>query len=189
MKYTLVHRFPDGEERSVPTAFESVSAAASFAGRWLVDNERAAEGAAHSFARFLAETEVGRSLTHEASGYAARIELAEKVTLPDPAGPLRVTKPRRLKYEAWAEVWEVRTHGPASLRTLYHRWTEDGEHLVKHDPIMLKSGSFYIGGEFRRHKAGDLYATTIQGRGAATLTLLPQRQLPQDAPTDRLLLP
>ncbi|MDW8804334.1 hypothetical protein P1P68_05895 [Streptomyces scabiei] len=192
MKYTLVHLFPSGEERPVSIPFQTVGKAAAAAARSLHDNGRATKEAAQNFAGYLAKMPTGKVLKHGPSGYAARIELAEKVTAPDQGNPLRVTKPQRVQYlSAWAEVWEARTHGPASVRTLYLRWVEDGEHWITHDPVMFEDGSFYTGGENRRHAAGDLYARTVQGewRRGTFHILVPERQLPQDAPTDQLLLP
>jgi hypothetical protein len=191
VKYTLVHLFPNGEERPVSGPFPTVGKAVAFAALSLHDNGRATRADAQEFAAYLTKLTVGQSLKHGPSGYAARIEAAEKVTAPDPGKPLRITKTARVEYfDAWADTWEVRTHGPASVRTLYRRWVEDGEHWLTHDPVMLESGAFYIGGENRRHAAGDLYARTVRGTvgGGTFHTLVPERQLPPGAPTDRLLL-
>ncbi|MFJ5645888.1 hypothetical protein [Streptomyces sp. NPDC093223] len=191
MHYTLVHTFPSGEERRVSTPFPTIDKAAAAAALSLRDNGRASRPEAESFASFLAETEVRRSLKHASSGYAARIEPVDAITAPAPGTPLRVTPTHEISYHgAAAEVWEVRTRGAASLRTMYCRWTEDGEHWITHDPVMLPSGTFYTGGEARPHKAGDLYARTVRGamRSGTFHLLIPERQLPQDAPTDQLLL-
>ncbi|MFD8387390.1 hypothetical protein ACFV2X_54490 [Streptomyces sp. NPDC059679] len=191
MKYTLVHTFPDGTERPVSAPLPTIGKAAALAARSLHDNRRAAKDEAAAFADYLATMPVGKPLTHWPSGYAARIECAETIAAPDP-GSLRVTKARKGTYLGIeAETWEVRTGGPFSLRTVYRRWVADGQHWVTNDPVMLNNGSFYTGGGPQPHTAGDLYARTIRGDGRKRpfYILAPERQLPQDAPTDQLLLP
>lgn len=191
MKFTLVHIFPDGTERPVSVPMPTVGKAAALAAQSLLDNRRATKGEAASFAEFLATRHVGETLTHGPSQYAARIECAETITQPHP-NSLRVTKPQRRNFGAEADTWEVRTGGAFSLRTHYLRWAADGQHWVSEDPVMLGNGTFYTSGGHQPHQAGDLSAWTMRGdgrRGPSCHILVPQRQLPQDAPTDRLLLP
>ncbi|MFF3982934.1 hypothetical protein [Streptomyces sp. NPDC001828] len=193
MKFTLVHIFPNGTERPVSVPMPTVGKAAALAAQSLLDNRRATKGEAQSFADYLAtHMHVGTTLTHWPSRYAARVECAETIAEPDPSA-LRITKPKKRTYlGVEAETWEVRTGGPLSLRTIYLRWTADDRHWVTEDPVMLENGSFFTGGGPQPHQAGDLSAWTMRGdgrRGSACHILVPDRQLPQDAPTDRLLLP
>jgi hypothetical protein len=193
VKFTLVHIFPNGTERPVSVPMPTVGKAAALAAQSLLDNRRATKDEAQSFADYLAtRMHVGRTLTHWPSRYAARIECAETIAAPDPSS-LRLTTPQtRTDLGAAGETWEVRTGGPLSLRTIYCRWTADDWHWVTEDPVMLEGGSFFTGGRQQPHKAGDLSAWTMRGdgrRGSSCHILVPDRQLPQDAPTDRLLLP
>ncbi|GHH54973.1 hypothetical protein [Streptomyces candidus] len=192
MKFTLVHTFPNGTERPVSVPMPTIGKAAALAAQSLHDNRRATKDEARSFADHLTTMPVGRSLTHWPSRYAARIECAETITAPDPSS-LRITKVQKVTdlNDAEAETWEVRTGGPHSLRTVYRRWVADGHHWATADPVMLDSGSFFTGGGPRQHKAGDLYAWTVQGDGRKRpfYILAPERQLPQDAPTNAFLLP
>lgn len=193
MKFMLVHIFPNGTEQPVSVPVPTVGQAARLAAQSLIDNRRATRDEAKSFANHLTRhMHVGKTLTHGPSRYAARIECAETIAEPDP-NSLRVTKPQKRTYspDAEAETWEVRTGGPLSLRTVYRRWTADDQHWVTEDPVMLEGGTFSTGGGPQRHHAGDLSAWTMRGDGfkPSCCILVPERLLPPDAPTDRLLLP
>ncbi|MFI8944170.1 hypothetical protein [Streptomyces syringium] len=191
MKFTLVHIFPNGTEQPVSVPMPTIGKAAALAAQSLLDNRRATKDEAKSFADYLTNhVHVGKTLTHWPSRYAARIECAETIAEPDPSS-LRVTKPQKGNFGAEAERWEVRTGGPLSLRTIYLRWTADDCHWATTDPVMLENGTFFTGGGPRPHKAGDLSAWTLRGDGRkrSCRIIVPERRLPQDAPTDRLLLP
>lgn len=191
MEFTLVHTFPNGTERRVSVPLPSIAKAAAAAARSLLDNRRATKDEAAAFADYLAKMPVGQPLLHWPSRYAARIECAGTIA-PQAPGSLRITKIQKCRYLGTeAERWEVRTGGTFSLRTVYRRWVADGQHWVTSDPVMVDNGSFHIGGGPQPHKAGDLYAWTIRGDGRKRpfYILTPERQLPQDAPTNQLLLP
>ncbi|MFD3890822.1 hypothetical protein [Streptomyces microflavus] len=192
MKLRLVHIFPNGTERPVSEPQPTLRKAAGLAAQSLIDNGRAGKSEANEFADYLATSmHVGATLTHNSSGYAARIELAQFGKVPEQSS-LRITKVQKRTYGGVeAECWDVRTGGHLSLRTCYLRWTTDGQHWVVADPVMRDDGVFYKGAEYQPHRAGDLFAWTMRGDGRRhpCYVLVPDRQLPRDAPTDRLLLP
>ena len=74
--FALIHIHPDGTERRVSIPMATKREAAVFAGRSLYDNGRAAKREAQEFSARLAALPLGEALTHEPSGYAARIERA-----------------------------------------------------------------------------------------------------------------
>lgn len=76
-RYTTIHIFPDGREVRVSIPSVTIRQAANVAARSLHDNNRASKAEAQRFGMQLSKTPVGETLTHEPSGYAARIELAE----------------------------------------------------------------------------------------------------------------
>ncbi|WP_329021176.1 hypothetical protein [Streptomyces sp. NBC_01601] len=84
MKFTLVHLFPNGTERPVSAPSPTIRKAANLAAMSLHDNGRASKAEAQTFAAQLSALPVGQSLTHEASGYAARIERADATTSTEP---------------------------------------------------------------------------------------------------------
>ncbi|RPK32380.1 hypothetical protein EES39_38500 [Streptomyces sp. ADI92-24] len=84
MKFTLVHIFPNGTERPVSVPSPAIRKAANLAAMSLHDNRRASKADAQEFAAQLTALPVGQTLTHEASGYAARIERADATTPTEP---------------------------------------------------------------------------------------------------------
>ena len=72
-KYTLTRTLPNGEEKSHRplSTLREVEFAAAYV---LMDNSRVPRGEARTFAASLARGELGTTVSHEASGYAFRVD-------------------------------------------------------------------------------------------------------------------